>query len=91
MLYGFLHLSFLELLRVYLEVKLPAEDHLLVQTPYRLRAVGNGVPCLIVETSGLLGITKEQRKRELSLIAALWPVDEVDQVELLVKTPCAEV
>ena len=91
MLYGFLHLSFLELLRVYLEVQLPAEDHLLVQTPYRLRAVGNGVPCLIVEASGLLGITKEHRQRELALIDALGLIDEVDKIEFLIKTPCAEV
>ena len=91
LLLSFLHLSFLELLSVYLEVQLPAELDRLIKTPYRLRAVCDGVPGLVVEALGLLGIAEEHRNRELALIAALWLVDEVDQIEVLVKTPCAEV
>ena len=91
MLYGFLHLSFLELLRVYLEVQLPAEDHLLIQAPYCFGAVCDGVPCLVVEASGFLCAAEEHRQRELALIDALGLIDEVDKIEFLIKTPCAEV
>jgi hypothetical protein len=80
-----------ELLRVQLEVKGPAEGCLLVQAPDGLRAIGDGVPALFVEPLGLLETAEQQRERELTGEAILWLMDEVDHLQVFVKTPCPEV
>ena len=76
---------------MYLEVQLPAELDRLIKAPYRLRAVCDGVPGLIVEAFGLFRATEEKRQGEFSIVAVLWHVYEVYQGEFFVQTPCPEV
>ena len=69
---------------MYAEVELPAEYRLVVETPDGVSSVGNCIPALVVETLGLLCTAEQQREGELSLISALWLIDEIDQMQFLV-------
>ena len=74
-----------------LEVKGPAEGCLLVQAPDGLRAVSDCVPALFVEPFGLLYAAEQQRERELSGEPLLGLMDEIDHLQVFVKTPGPEV
>ena len=90
-LFGFLILAELQLLGVQLEVECPAEGSLLVKTPVLFDVVGDGHPCLLVESLGFLEAAEKQRQRELAVVGVLRLMDEVDHMEVFVKTPGPEV
>ena len=62
-----------------------------IKTPEFLNAIAHGHPCLLVESLGFLEVAEEQRQRELAVVGVLRLMDEVDHMEVFVKTPGPEV